>query len=903
VPPLVLATKYFVPRLRAGAVSRPRLLERLDEGFSGDSKLFLVSAPAGFGKTSLLGEWAARGPGGMPGCGVAWLSLDAADGDPARFLLYVAASIHEAEPSCGSDAMAALQAARQPAAEEILSDLINDIDGSLRDILLVLDDYHATDSPGVDAALAFLLERSPPGLRVAVATREDPSLPLARLRARGELTELRAADLRFTAAEAADFLGRSMGLRLSEEQASALGERTEGWVAGLQLAALSLRDQEDVAGFIASFTGSHRFVLDYLAEEVLLRESAGVQDFLARCSVLDRFCGPLCDALAGDAGRGAGAGGQEVLEYLERANLFVVPLDEERRWFRFHRLFAELLRRRLDRGGAAGGDRARELQIRASAWFEEQGLPVEAFKYAAAAGDLDRCSRLVASGVLPLYFRGAVIPVIEWIESLPKEILDARPTLRVLFSRLSLIVGRMAGVEESLAAAELSLEAAEPAEGRRGLLGHIAAARATLAVARYRAEEVEDQARRALELLEPQDLPLRLTATWAMAMALQFKGDRAAAGSAFAGLEALSRPAGNAFFTQLALSGLGELREKDNRLREAAATYREVIRSFGAQILPNAGEAHLGLARVLYEWNDLDAAEDEAETGLRLVRLYDSAVDRFILSELHMARIKLAKGLVEAASSRLEALTAAAAAPHFRHRLPEIDELRAFALLRAGDIAAAEALAGNAEHPMILARVRLAKGEARAAASLLESLRSEAAARGWLDSELRVQAPLTIALEACGRGGEALRLLAGMLEKSEAESFIRLFLDEGEPMKNLIARGASLGALPSYGDKILAAFAAERAAERAPRWPSAAESSGRPAPSERPARTLLDPLSERELEVLRLLAEGLSNQEIGERLFLALDTIKGHNRRIFDKLDAARRGEAVARARELGLLP
>jgi len=641
--------------------------------------------------------------------------------------------------------------------------------------------------------------------------------------------------------------------------------------------------------------------LDYLVEEVLRRVSGDVQDFLVRCSVLDRFCGPLCDALASGSGGsgGAGASGQEVLEYLERANLFVVPLDGERRWYRYHRLFAELLRRKLDGGAEGEGASARELEIRASDWFERNGLPIEAFKYAAAAGDLDRCSRLVASGALPLYFHGAVIPVIEWLESLPKEILDARPSLRVLLARLSLIVGRMAGVEESLAAAELSLRGAEPDRARRALQAHIAAARATLAVASYRADEAEVQARAALELLEPEDLPLRLTATWARAMALQFKGERAAAATAFAGLESLSRPAGNVFFTQLALLGLGELRERDNRLREAVATYREAIRSFGAQPLPNAGEAHLGLARVLYEWNDLDAAEDEAEAGLRLARLYDDAIDRFMLCELQAARIKLAKGLAAAAFSRLEELAASAEAPRFRHRLPEIAGLRAFASLRTGDIAAAEALAGDIGHPMIRARVLLAKGEAAAALPLLESLRTDAASRGWRDVELKVQAPLTVALEACGRGDEALRLLARLLETAEAEAFLRLFLDEGEPMRKLVARGLAAGALPSFGEKVRAAFAAEGV----PRGAPGGALPGRSVPSVRPAQALADPLSGRELEVLRLLAEGLSNQEIGERLFLALDTIKGHNRRIFDKLDVARRTEAVARARELGLLP
>ena len=417
---------------------------------------------------------------------VAWLSLDEGDSDPSRFLLYLAAALHGVEPSCGADAMAALQSPQPPSAESILTDLINEIDGIAGDILLVLDDYHAVHSPQVDEELAFLLEHLPAHLRLVIATREDPNLPLARLRARGELTELRAADLRFSPDEAADFLGRVMGLKLTAEDVAALESRTEGWIAGLQLAALSMRGQKDIAGFIRSFTGSHRFVLDYLVEEVLQRQPEGIQTFLLRTSILDRLCGPLCDSVLLDPS----ASGQETLEYLERANLFIVPLDNERRWYRYHHLFAELLRQRLQESAArhgGGGD----IHCRAPRSCQ----PVVRGQWPAHRGISPRRrrrrhrSRRAPDGRkgMPLHFRGAVIAILDWLASLPKTVLDARPSLCVRSATMSLVAGQTTGVEERLQAAEAALQGAEPDDRIRDLIGQIAAARATLALTRYRA--------------------------------------------------------------------------------------------------------------------------------------------------------------------------------------------------------------------------------------------------------------------------------------------------------------------------------------------------------------------------------------------------------------------------------
>ena len=807
MPEPVLATKLFRPPPRPNAVLRPGLIERLSEDRGRGRALVLVSAPAGFGKSTLLSAWIDQRLRQDPNLRAAWLSLDEADSDPSRFLLYLAAALHGVEPGCGGDAMAALQSPRPPSAEAILTDLINDIDGITGDILLVLDDYHAVRSPEVDEELAFLLEHLPARLQLVIATREDPMVPLARLRARGELIELRAADLRFTPDEAADFLGRVMGLDLAAEDIAALESRTEGWIAGLQLAALSMRGQKDIAGLVRSFTGSHRFVLDYLAEEVLRLQPEGIQDFLLRTSILDRFCGSLCDALV------EGESGQETLEYLERANLFIVPLDGERRWYRYHLLFRELLRQRLEQSftadKAGGGTGAAALHIRASCWFEDHGLPIDAFHHAAAAADIDRAERLARSRDMPRHFRGAVVEILDWLASVPEHVLDARPSLRVLTATMSLVAGRTTGVEEALQAAERTLQGAAIDDAVKGLIGRIAAARATLALTRYQLDAIVAQSRRALEYLPPEDLPFRMTAMWTMAYAHLLQGDRAAAGRAYEELEHLGQVSGVVHFTQLALCGLGETREMDNQLHGAAETYRRALVSYGDHPLLDAAESHLGLARILYEWNDLDAAEEHGERGLQLARQYDSAIDRFILCELFLARVALARGQVAVASSRLDELAATARKPVFRHRLPEIAALQVTVLLRQGRVEAADRLAGSFDLPRSRARVLLAQNEPSSALALLEPLRGRMEANGWQDELLRVLVLLALALQAKGREDEALRLLVEAMGLAEGGGFVRLFLDEGAPMARLLSAAAARGMMPVYVGRLLAAYAAE----------------------------------------------------------------------------------------------
>jgi LuxR family maltose regulon positive regulatory protein len=873
-------------------VPRPGLIEQLNDGLALGCKLTLVSAPAGFGKTTLVSAWVA-------GCGqpVAWLSLDEGDNDPICFLVYLIAAVQTIMPDVGAGALAALQSPQPPPTETILTTVLNQIAaasvapsaGSRQGFVLVLDDYHLIDTQAVDHALTFLLERLPPQMHVVIATREDPNLPLARLRARGQLRELRAADLRFTPAEAADFLNRVMGLPLSTEDIAALETRTEGWIAGLQLAAISMQGHSDASSFIQSFTGSHHFVLDYLMEEVLNQQSENIQTFLLRTSILGRLCGPLCEAVIPDSP------GQETLEYLERANLFIVPLDNERHWYRYHHLFGDLLRKRL--GQSLAPENIAELHIRASQWYEDQGLNIEAFQHAVAANDVERAERLMESKGMPLHFRGAVNAILAWLASLPEPVLDARPLLRVRLATMALTAGQTTGVDEKIQAAEKALKNNPLDAQSRDLLGQIACARATLAVTQYQPETILVQARRALEYLLPENLRFRFTANWALSVAYHLQGERVAARQALAEALAIPQTSTSMFSTILAVMHLGRLQELDNRLYQAGETYRRVLQMVGDQPQPNASDAYLGLARIHYEWNDLDAAEQYGQQGLHLARQFDRLLDRFILYEVFLARLKLAQGDADSAATMLTQIEQSARQQNFILRLPDIAVAQVLVLLRQGDVTAAARLAQTHALPVSQTRVCLAQGNTAKALALLSSLRQQMEAKGWQDEQLRAMVLETVALRAHGEKDQAAQQLGDALALAEPDGFIRLFVDEGEPMRLMIsdfrlaiekqAHGYDRKLL-GYVDKLLAAFAQPEG------MPQSKVSALKP--------ELVEPLSQRELDVLRLIAEGLSNHEIGARLFLALDTVKGHNRRIFDKLQVQRRTEAIARARELGLL-
>jgi len=934
----LLATKLYVPPLRPRLVPRPRLVERLNAGIRSGHKLTLISAPAGFGKTTLVSEWvnrrvseAANQRGGAAAGGrpVAWLSLDEGDNDPARFLTYVVAALQTVKADIGQGLWAALQAPGPVNVEAILTTLLNEItalsedpsatlrqvqaDSSRRGLVLVLDDYHVIESQAVDRALTFVLDHLPPperGLHLVIASRMDPSLPLSRLRAGDQMTEIRENDLRFTLDEIATFLDIVMGLDLSAENMAALETRTEGWIAGLQLAALSmqrLKRSSDTTEFVNRFTGSDRYIQDYLVDEVLLQRPQGTRDFLLQTSILNRLSGPLCDAVRFGITQGTANtnqnNSQAILEALEAANLFIVPLDNERRWYRYHHLFADLLRQRLQQNppplappmgkvltdvcqeGKEGGEVA-ELHLRASAWYEENGVEIEAFRHAAAANDVERAARLVEGEGNPLYHRGAVTPILNWLESLPASVLDARPSLRVMTAEVLTTRGRLAESEAAYQAAEAALGDAQQDASTRDLLGRIANGRASLAALQRQPERMISLARRALELLHPDNLAIRGAASLNLGYAYQLQGDRIAASQAYAEAMVAGETAGHTIVTTLATERLGGMQAAENRLREAARTYRRALQLAGEQPLPYIGDAHLGLARILYEWNALDAAERHGHQSLQLLRQIEHT-DKSIACEVFLARLKLAQEDVAGAAAMLDEARRSVQQHHFTACMPQVAAAQVLVFLHQDDLAGAAQLAQTHDLPISQARVHLAQGDAAAALAVLDPFRKQMEAKGWQDDVLKATVLQAVALHTHGKTKEALQLLGEVLVLAEPEGFMRTFVDEGVPMAQLLSAAAARGIMPDYTGKLLAVFEAANQ-----------KSAGIPPPSQ----PLIEPLSERELEVLRLIEQGLSNREIGERLFLALSTVKGHNRNIYGKLQVQRRTEAVARARELGLL-
>jgi LuxR family maltose regulon positive regulatory protein len=530
------------------------------------------------------------------------------------------------------------------------------------------------------------------------------------------------------------------------------------------------------------------------------------------------------------------------------------------------------------------------LHIRASAWYEDHGLSIEAFHHAVAANDVERAERLMEGKGIPRHFRGAVTTLLDWLGSLPTTVLNARPSLWVRYASLMVVNGQTTGVEEKLQAAEAVLQGTEADDKTRDLVGQIAGIRATLALTRYQLEPMLVQSRRALEYLHPNNLFSRVTAHWVLGFAYTRQGDRAAARKAYTEGIAISQASGNIFGSILVTGGLGNIQEADNQLSLAAQTYRRVLQLAGDQPLQIICEAHLGLARVLYEWNELDEAALHGQQSLHLAQQYDTGViDRFVSCEVFLAHLKLAQGDVAEAAALLAQASQSARQHNFVSRMPEVAAAQVLTLLRQGHLAAAAHLAQTHGLPLSQARVHLAQGDPSAALAVLEPWRRQVEAKGWENERLKVMVLQVVALQAHGEKDQAVHLLCDALAIAEPAGFIRLFVDEGRPMAHLLSEAAASGMMPDYIGKLLAVCEAEKQ-----------KSEG--TSSRSPAQPLIEPLSQRELEVLLLIVQGLSNQEISERLFLALDTVKGHNRKIFGKLQVQRRTEAVARARELGLL-
>jgi LuxR family maltose regulon positive regulatory protein len=902
---VLVATKFHVPR--AGFVPRPRLLARLAKDLG--RGLTVVCTPAGFGKTTLLGDWARRSR--RP---VAWLSLDAGDNDPARFWRYVAEALERVRPGTCAPLEALLRSPQRPPREAVVTAVINQlvtVPGKDA-ITLVLDDYHLIEAPPVHAGMAFLLDRLPPGLRLVLASRADPPLPLARLRARGQLAELRAADLRFTLEETAAFLREATGLDLPPASVAALQDRTEGWAAGVQLAALSLAGHADPAGFVATFAGSHRFVLDYLTEEVLARQPEHLVRFLLETSVLERLSGPLCDAVTGRTDS------QAVLEGLERANLFVVPLDEVRRWWRYHHLFADLLRARLahERPGRVPG-----LHRAAATWHEEHGFADDAIRHAMAAGETAWAARLVEQHVEELLRRSEGATLNRWLAALPADSVRSRPRLCLAEAVSAVVGGRLEAVEPLLADAERAFamtgeEPHEPSTPRAlSVLANVPASIAFLhaEVARLRGDAACAIARdqEALAHLGESDWLLHSLIAWNQAVADWQRGRLGQAERALAAVAAERRAAGEGYLAIRVSHDLGQVQLAQGRLGAALDTYRQGLEATGeaGDQLPHLGIAHVGLAEVLYERDELPAALEHATQGVARCRhLADTTPLAIGLGML--ARIRQAQGDVAGAVEAIGQADRVELSPQIVSLLNPAPVWRARLLLANGEVAAAARWAderglrtdGELSYPregeyLVLARVLLAARQRGRARDLLARLHALAVAQERAGSVVELTALRAL---ACDDQPTALAVLAEALSLGGPEGYVRVFADEGAPMARLIGR---LAATRRAGEAGPAAAVAPRYLDRLGRtFQPSGRDVAQHASDTAGVAGLVEPLSDRELEVLRLLAAGRSNQQIADELVVVLATVKKHVGHILGKLGAANRTQAVARARVLGLL-
>jgi LuxR family maltose regulon positive regulatory protein len=865
--------------------------------------LTLISAPAGFGKSTLVSEW-------LSGCGrpAAWLSLDENDNDPVRFLRYLISALQKIAPSIGVELLETVQSPQPPPVELMLAALLNEIAAVPDDLILVLDDYHVVDSKAVDEVLTFLVEYQPPQMHIVITTREDPALPIPRLRARNQLIELRAVQLRFTPAEAAEFLNQVMGLSLSVEQVAALASRTEGWIAGLQLAALSMKGNEDVAGFIQAFAGDHGYIVDYLVEEVLQRQTEPMRSFLLQTSILNRLSGPLCDTVTGQPGGGAAR-----LEALQRGNFFLIPLDDRRQWYRYHHLFADVLRLHLL---ADQPDQVPGLHRRASEWYEQNGSVADAIHHALAAEAFERAADLIERAMPEMQRSRQEATLLGWFQALPEELFHGRPVLNVHYAGTLLQSGQLNGVEARLRDAERWLD--RPVEGQerpifvdeegfRRLPALVTMYHAGIAQVLGDVANTIQYAQRLLELAGEDDYFLRGAASALLGLAFWTNGDLERAYQTYAeGMACLQRVG---FISDVIGGGitLADIRITQGRLREAMSIYErglQLATKEGKHVLRGTADMHVGLSELYYERNDLDSARQHLLKCRELGELNGLRKNPHRW-RVALARIREAEGELDVALELLdeaERLYEGDFSPNVRPVAAlkvrvwiaqgRLDE--ALAWVRERKLSAEEPVTYLREFELLtLARVLLARYQVERgdnaiveAMGLLGCLLKAAEAGGRMGSVIETLALQAVVYQARGDMPAALSPLERALKAAEPEGYARLFLEEGVRMVELLEEAAGRGIMPGYVKKILG----DKQAIREPAAPT-------PTPS-----PLTEPLSQRELEILRLFKTELSGPEIADELVIALSTVRTHTKGIYSKLNVNSRRTAVKRAIELGLI-
>lgn len=910
---MLLESKFFQPRPRHELVVRPRLLEMLHQGLQ--RKLILVLAQAGFGKTTLVSHWLAtltetNGEQHR----VAWLSLDENDNDPLRFFDYLVTALQRADPSVGHHARQLLSAPQPPdELEPLVISLINDLTTIAVPLICALDDYHTITSQAVHQAIHYFISHAPEKFHLMIISRTEPPLPLTRWRMYRELVEIREHDLRFTLGEAMTYLLETMHCAISPAEVAALEERTEGWIVGLHLAALSLQSHPDTTAFITEFTGSHAYIVDYLTEEVLQRQPADIQEFLFQTALLTRFSGPLCDAVTGRTGS------QKILEYLERSHLFVIPLDNERGWYRYHHLFAEMLRRRAqEQDQLHGRNQRNEVYRRATQWYVEQGQVMEAIEYALASEDGDYAAELIESSLGPLVARGQFVTLLQWLKRLPPAVLRARPRLCVARARIAMYQHELDEAQTWLSHTQNAL-AASPMPDQE-MVGEAHSISVDLALNRGHIHETIQLATSALAQLPETQIRSRGEILFYLGIAYFWDDQYAEAVEATIQAAHLLAQAGNILTGLYAWVNLARYSNTQGKLREAMAALDQgwaFAQRHNAHELPLMGTFHNNRGETYYEWNQLDAAE---ENFLRAIDLSTQARNPRTALRGYSLLIPVyrAKGQEQAAEETLQH-----ALRHMQqNQLPPIiiDECSRTIIrkwLDDGNMAAVEdwikrrglivdapdaaAIRGLEPEYFLVARYLARQNNLTAASELLASLAASAQSVGKMALYIAIQGYHALILEQLGDERSAQKLLADVLEIAEPEGFIRTFVDEGRAMQKLIAAVQSrlTPKAQAYAAQLLQVFGGSPSAQQFTSPQTASQPSHLITDN---GEVLVERLSERELEVLRLVDEGLSDSQIAAKLVLAVGTVKRHLNNIYGKLGVHTRTQALARARALRLL-
>jgi LuxR family maltose regulon positive regulatory protein len=881
----MLVTKLYAPQVRPDVVPRLRLVETLNDALRLQHRLSLVSAAPGFGKTTLLAEWC-----GQVQRPTTWLSLDRGDDDGVTFWSHLVAALQASYRAFGESALNLLRSpspGTSPPVEAVVTALINDLDALAPEQVIILDDYQLITLPALHAGVAFLVDHLPPQTHLVIASRTEPPLPLARWRASNQLTELRTADLSFRADEAAYFLNSVAGLGLSTADVAALEARTEGWITGLRLAVLALPGSASgqIIDALAAFSGNHRYIFDYLAEEVFQQQPANVQSFLLRTSLLDQLTASLCEAVTGESG------GQAALENLERANLFVTPLNSERHWYRYQQLFAEFLRERLRRALA---EQVPNLHRRASAWYEGQGFVPEAIQHALLAADFELAARLMEQNGMSVWMRGEVGTVLKWLEAVPLEVMYARPRLCLLRARALLWANEVDSADKWAQQAFQAL-AAEPTEAPE-LSGNVAALQAFLARVHGDFSRSIELSQKALAQLPSQETLWRCSAASNLGMAYVFSGDEAAAEPFLDQAYTLALAANHSHVAITAAYFLGFVQLRRGRLAAAAEIYRRGLREVTAPAKPRMPILSVlleGLATVLYEWNDLEAADQYLTEGMALAS-QGGVVEALLMAYLTLARLRQARRDYAGAQEALEQSAVLGRANLWHLEANQVAQVKLW--LAQGQLdAAAQWMARQHAPSLTVARVLLAEGKKepghvrlREALEMLSGLIREAEPESRPQPMIELLTLQAEAFQAQGENRQAIQSIGHALTLAEPGGYVRLFVDEGAPVQQLLLQAAAeqRQGRPArfsrdYVERVLAAFD----------QPGASQPAG-----------LAQPLTTRELQILRCLAAGASNQEIAAKLVITVNTTKKHIANILGKLDAANRTQAVSRARDLGLL-